>query len=146
MAEGTIQLPADGAGKALRTITNPGVAAGAHQEVTTLAGGDGTLADIAPTGIKARDDFQTGECLADQTGAGAVLTFTFAAPRNLVLIEAVGTGTQVARADPFGGTPNVTTGIRCDDGVPTYVPVTTTTLRVWAPASMAVAVAGFSRA
>ena len=90
------------------------------------------------------DDFQAGEVLADQTGAGAVLTFTFAAVRNLVLIQAAGAG-QVARADPFGGTPSATQGIRCDDATPTYLPVTATAVKVFAPAGMVVSVAGFSR-
>lgn len=143
--EGVVVVPPDSTGKALRTITNGGVASGAHQEVVTLAGSAGDLLDVTTTGVKARDDYQGGEVLADQTGAGAVLTFTFAAARNLILIEAVGTGTQVARADPFGGTPTATQGIRCDDSVPTYLPVTATVVKIFAPASMAVAVAGFSR-
>src|SRR5919108_4879151 len=48
-----------------------------------------------------RDDYQTGEILADQTGAAGVLTFTFSAPVQLVVVDANGTATDLARADPF---------------------------------------------
>jgi len=47
VAEGILQLPVDGTGKQLRTVTNPAVAGGAHQEVVSLAGPDGTLLDPA---------------------------------------------------------------------------------------------------
>src|SRR5438552_389788 len=42
MAEGVIIVPPDSTGKSLRTVTNAGVAAGAHQEVVTLADSAGT--------------------------------------------------------------------------------------------------------
>jgi len=212
MAEGVLQLPADGTGKKLRTLTGGAAQpADTHQEVDSLAHPDGTLVVVgsglpvaldtngqlaalltelgqklepgqavaldaatlaalesitaAVTGtvsvsnlpaapltdaqlraakVGVADDYQAGEVLADQTGAGAVLTFTFAAARNLVLVQAVGAG-QVARADPFGGTPSATQGIRCDDATPTYLPVTATVVKVHAPAGMVVSVAGFSR-
>lgn len=105
-----------------------------------------TDAELRASAPAVKDDYQTGECLAEQTGAGAALTFTFSSARNLILIEAVGSGSQVARVDPFGGTPTSTLGIRADDGVPLYLPVTTTVVKVFAPASMVVSVAGFSRA
>lgn len=94
---------------------------------------------------KVHDDYQAGEVLADQTGAGAVLTFTFAAPVHLVVVDANGTAANVARADPFGGTPDATTGIPCRDEVPTFMPVTTSSVKVWAPASMVVSVYGYRR-
>jgi len=217
VGEGVLQLPADGTGKKLRTLTGGAAQpADTHQEVDTLAHPDGTLvgpgaglavaldtngqltslltelgqklepgqavaldaatlaalesitaavtgtvevsnlpatqavsgpltdAQLRAAKVGVADDFQAGEVLADQTGAGAVLTFTFAAARNLVLIQAVGAG-QVARADPFGGTPSATQGIRCDDATPTYLPVTATVVRVHAPAGMVVSCAGFSR-
>lgn len=103
-----------------------------------------TDAQLRASKVGVADDYQAGEVLADQMGAGAVLTFTFATARNLVLIEAVGTS-QIARADPFGGTPSATQGVRCDDATPTYLPVTTTVVKVFAPAGMVVSVAGFSR-
>jgi len=43
------------------------------------------------------------------------------------------------------GTPSATTGIRCDDGVPTYLPITTTAVKAFAPAGMIITVTGFSR-
>jgi len=123
---------------------------------TTLAAVLAALATVAVTGpltdaqlraakVGVADDFQGGECLPDQTGAGAVLTFTFSAPRNLIVVHAVG-ASQVARADPFGGTPSATQGFRCPDDAPTYLAVVATVVRVFAPAGMVVSVAGSSRA
>ncbi len=45
MADGAVRLPPDSVGTSLRTVTNAGVANGAHQEVVTLAASDGTLQD-----------------------------------------------------------------------------------------------------
>lgn len=92
-----------------------------------------------------RDDYQAGEVLADQNGAGAVLTFTFSAAVQLVVVTAKGTN-LTARADPFGGIPSGGQGIVCDDGVPTYIPVTATVVKVFAPSGMAVTVFGMRRA
>lgn len=95
--------------------------------------------------IPAKDDYQSGEVLADQTGAGAVLTFTFSSAVQLVVVDANGATTDIARADPFGGTPAATTGIPCRDEVPTYMPVTTTSIKIFAPSGMAVSVYGYRR-
>jgi len=104
-----------------------------------------TDAQLRAGKVGVADDFQGGECLPDQTGAGAVLTFTFTAPRNLIVVHAVGAG-QVARADPFGGTPSATQGFRCPDDAPTYMAVVATVVKVFAPSGMVVSVAGSSRA
>lgn len=107
-------------------------------------GGTATVANF-PADQKVHDDYASGECLAEQTGANNVLTFVFSSPCHLILVEAVGSGAQVVRCDPFGNIPTATLGIRCDDAVPTYIPVIATTIKVFAPASMVVSVNGFRR-
>jgi hypothetical protein len=92
-----------------------------------------------------QDDYQTGEILADQTGAGAVLTFTFSAAVQMVMIFANGLATDIARADPFGGTPTATLGIPIGDEAVAYLPVTTSSVKIFAPAGMVVSVAGLRR-
>lgn len=93
-----------------------------------------------------RDDFVGGDVLADQTGAGAVLTFTFPAAVQLVVVHGNGLVTDVARADPFGGTPTATLGIPCADEAATYLPVITSSVKVFTPVGMVVTVWGFRRA
>jgi len=101
---------------------------------------------LTPTNnLSTADDYQSGECLADQAGAGGVLTFTFTTAVQLLVIEAKG-GSLTARADPFGGVPTASKGVVCDDGVPTYVPVTVTSVKIFAPAGMTVSVFGMRRA
>jgi len=90
------------------------------------------------------DDYMTGECLADQVGAGAVLTFTFASPVHLVVVESSG-DTLTARADPFGGTPTAALGVPCHHEAPVYLPVMTSTVQVFAPAGTTISVEGFRR-
>lgn len=97
------------------------------------------------TAVKSSDDFQGGEVLADQTGAAAVLTFTFSAAVQLVVVSGNGIATDFARVDPFGGTPSATLGIPCGDEVPTFIPVTATVVRVFAPTGMVITVWGFRR-
>lgn len=95
--------------------------------------------------VAVRDDYQTGEVLPDQTGAGGVLTFTFASAVHLVVVDANGAAADVARADPFGGTPDAATGIPCRDETPTFMPVTTSAVEVFAPAGMTVSCYGYRR-
>lgn len=96
--------------------------------------------------IDTADDYDGGEVLAEQAGAGNVLTFTFSAPVQLVVVEAESPGMQVARADPFGGEPDATTGIPCRSEVPVYMPITTTEVKVWAPGGTTVNCWGYRRA
>lgn len=102
------------------------------------------LVDAFGGTIRVRDDYQAGEVLPDQSGAGAVLTFTFSAAVQLVVAQSTGTD-LTARLDPFGGAPAASTGIRLDDGVPTFCPVTATVVKVFAPAGVTVAVYGLRR-
>jgi hypothetical protein len=95
------------------------------------------------------DDYEAGEVLADQVApaGGAVLAFAFAAPVSLVLVEVDAMDEDdVARLDPFGGVPAAGRGIRARHATPTFVPVLTAAVAVWAPAGASVSVAGFRRA
>lgn len=91
------------------------------------------------------DDFQAGEVLPDQVGTEGISTFTFSSPVNLVVIDASGAETDVARADPFGGMPTQSLGIPCRNETPTFLPVITTQVRVWAPDGMVMSVYGYRR-
>jgi hypothetical protein len=91
-----------------------------------------------------KDDYQSGEVLADQSGAGAVLTFTFSTTMSMVTCLSIGTS-LTARADPFGGTPTSTLGIRLDDGVPVFIPVNSSSVKVFAPAGTSISVWGLKR-
>jgi hypothetical protein len=103
-------------------------------------------AGVAVADQKVHDDYQSGEILDDQTGASGVLTFTFASAVHLVVVDANGAATDIARADPFGGTPTGTRGIPCRDEVPTFMPVIATVVKVWAPTNMVVSCYGYRRA
>lgn len=110
---------------------------------------DTAVRDRLPTALVATgelsvaDDYQEFEALSDQTGAGSVLTFTFTSAVNLVVVHAVGTS-QVARATTTQ-TPSATLGARCPDDAPTYLPVTTSVMKVFAPNGMLVSVCGYRR-
>lgn len=95
-------------------------------------------------GLFTQDDYNAGQCLADQSGSGGVLTFNFSTPVNLVVVLSNGTD-LIARADPFGGTPAATQGFVCGDDIPVYLPVTTSSVKVFAPAGTTISVAGFRR-
>lgn len=81
-----------------------------------------------------------GQTLADQSGAGSVLTFTFDPQVDLVWVRCDG---GVGRADPFGGTPTASQGIPCDDAVPNPITVTTSVVKVFAATGVSVSVWGF---
>ena len=104
-----------------------------------------TNSELRASAPAVKDDYQSGECLAEQTGTGAVLIFTFSAPVHLVHVEGNGASTDVARVDPFGGTPTATLGFRASDEVGVYLPVTTSSVKVFAPSGMVIAVNGFRR-
>lgn len=118
-----------------------------HYQLMKLV--DSAAGSIAPIGTAARpmpvrDDYTGGEVLAQQAGAGAVLTFTFASEVQLAVVESSG-ALLVSRADPFGGIPAAALGIPCRDEVPVYLPVAVTVVRVFAPVGANVNVWGFRR-
>jgi len=103
-----------------------------------------TDSQLRASAVQVKDDYQAGEILVDQSGAGGVLTYTFSNQQSLIVVHSVGT-LLTSRADPFGGTPSSTLGIRCDDGVPVYIPVQTSAVKVFAPSGTTVTVYGVRR-
>lgn len=94
--------------------------------------------------VAATDTFSGGQVLADQTGAGAVLTFTFSAPVQLVwVLDTSGVTAAISRADPFGGVPTATTGIPVLNGTPTPLTVATSSVKVYAPTGTNITVYGY---
>lgn len=81
----------------------------------------------------------SGEALSDQSGADAVLTFTFSDFVDSVLVLSQGGD---SRADPFGGAPTAARGRPCLDGVPTQVEIRTLVVRVYAPTGSTISVWG----
>lgn len=147
----SILAAVDGLEGTAATLATQSTLAAVLTSVDTLETGLASLltelqlkADLTET-QPVKDDYQAGECLAEQTGAGAVLTFTFASPVQLVHVEGDGADTDVARVDPFGGTPSATQGFRAADGVGVYLPVICTVVKVYAPTGMVIAVNGFRR-
>lgn len=127
------------------TLTVGGTVAVSNLPATQPVSGPLTDAQLRASAPAVRDDYQAGECLAEQTGVGGVLTFTFSSPVHLVHVQGDGSDTDVARVDPFGGTPTASRGFRADDGVGIYLPVTTSSVKVFAPVDMVVTVNGFRR-
>ncbi len=79
------------------------------------------------------------EALADQNGAGAVLTFTFASAIQLAWVRSVG---GVARAVVGTQSPTASLGAYCADDEPTPLTVEGTTVKVFAPVGATVSVWG----
>lgn len=90
--------------------------------------------------VAALDYFQTGQVLAQVTGQGAVETFTFDAPVDLLWVRADG---EECRTDPFGGEPTLTQGIPCESGVPQPITLRTKVVKVFVPAGTRVNVWGY---
>jgi hypothetical protein len=89
--------------------------------------------------LATKDTYTADEALASQVGAGAVLTFTFSAPMDLVWVRSQG-GTSFAK---ITGTPALGNGIYCEDGVPQPVTRRTSVVKVWAPGGATVYAWGF---
>ncbi len=119
-----------------------------YQEMKLVDSTKGSTTPIPfPTALRSSrfdtaDAFTAGEVLADQSGAGAVLTFTFAAAQHLIWVLAQGDG-LVARIDPFGGTPSATAGIPAFHETPVPLTVVATTIKVYAPTGTTVSVWGY---
>lgn len=91
------------------------------------------------------DSYSTGEALASQSGAGAVLTFTFSSPMDLIWVMSIDLtdSDQISWMNPFGGTPSNGAGIPCLDRAQQPVTLTTSSVKVWAPTGTTVAVWGY---
>lgn len=84
--------------------------------------------------------YNAGQILADQTGAAAVLTFTFTNPMHSIWVRSDGGD---VRCDPFGGAPAAAAGIVCKDGVPLQLTIMATVILVYAPAGAVVKCWGY---
>lgn len=114
-----------------------------RQRVVMGSPTDGTsdgLAGVRTKRMDTADVFTAGEVLADQTGAGAVLTFTFANPMQQIWVTCSG---GIVRVDPFGGTPSVSAGIPVADGAMVPFIIQATVVKVYAPTSVVVSVWGY---
>lgn len=111
-----------------------------HVYVSNPASGGLTDAQLRATPVAASDRFTSGEVLADQSGADTVLTFAFSSAVQLVEVHCVG---GEGRAEPYGGTPSATQGIRCGDDIPRMMPVpSVTAVKVYAATGTTVTVHG----
>lgn len=119
----------------LITLTPSPAISGFATEVTAAAVRDRLPTALADDGsLPTKDTYTTDEALASQAGANAVLTFTFAAPMDLLWVRSEG-GTSFAR---ITGDPALGAGIYCEDGVPQPITRRTSTVKVWAPAGATV--------
>jgi len=90
-------------------------------------------------------DYTSGQVLADQNGAGSVLTFTFATPVDMIWVTDIGsTTTNISRVDPYGGTPTANQGAVVFNATPTPIQVlpASTTIQVYAPVGSVISVYG----
>jgi hypothetical protein len=85
------------------------------------------------------DNFSSFEALADQPGAGGVLTFTFSAAVDLIWVQSNG---ATSRAVIGAQTPSATLGAFCADGTPLPIPIHATTVKVFSPVGATVSVWG----
>lgn len=93
------------------------------------------------------DSYKGGEILAEQAGAGAALTFTFADWVDRVCVHARDSEVtpNICHADPFGGTPTNTLGIVLQRNTTYEFNVRSRTIKVYAPANSTVCVWGYRR-
>ncbi len=89
---------------------------------------------------KTADYYRDSEYLADQTGAGAVLTFTFTSEVHAVFIRPTGGIVRVAMG---AGTPSASLGAYVGDSETAVFPRATTTVKVFAPSGTVVTVWGY---
>jgi hypothetical protein len=104
-----------------------------------------TDAQLRATPPAIKDDYDDREILADQSGAGVVLTFTFTQQVHMVMVTTRGTD-LVCRVDPKGGAPSASFGQPIFDGATGYFPLKTSAVKVFAPSGTTVTVMGLYRA
>lgn len=95
---------------------------------------------------KVRDDYSDAEYLTEQDGAGAVLTFDFTSPVQLVWVTDVSTSTDaISHVDASGGVPTNDTGVPVFNQAPTPIVITTSQVQVFAPVGTRINVYGLRR-
>lgn len=151
MADDFIQVANDGPGKKMDTTSLAVGLNTVHRERVNLSDPTDPAAHQAVVATqpsrdayggvtRVLDQFIGDEILVDQVGADAVLTFTFSAAVDMIVILSKG---AISRGGLGGDVPTLTKGFFCDDTVPTYVPVTATVVKVYAPLGATVSVWGY---
>lgn len=118
-------------------------------DATLMGGTDGTNlqpAYVDSKGIRAQDDYATQVPLADLTGAGGVLTFTFVTPVDFVWVTDIGAGSANISRVAINGTASSTNGQPLLNMTPTPFPVKQiSTVSVYAPSGSTISVCGYRR-
>lgn len=104
-----------------------------------------TDAQIRASALVVRDDYTSQESLADQSGANDVLTFTFSAEVQLVVVVSRGTDLVCRATANASETPSATLGVPCFDQAAVFLPVRTSSVKVYAPTGTTVSVVGLKR-
>jgi hypothetical protein len=104
-----------------------------------------TDTELRASEVPVSDDYDEQESLADQAGAGAVLTFTFSAPVHMAIVTAVGADLVGRATITPADVPSATKGQHCFHEAPTYLVGITSEVSVFAPAGMTVGVVGLRR-
>lgn len=113
-----------------------GEAVDVTRDVVVRGGGGASLAD----------DYTAAEYLAEQSGSGGVLTFTFSAQVQQVWVDmAAMVATDVGRVRVDGGNPTVSLGSPLRDQTPLPITANTATVKVLAPAGSTVNCWGYRR-
>ena len=123
-------------------------------QVTALTPQTDALTDVQlrASAVSVEDDFATVEHLADQSGTGAVLTFTAATAGEMVWVDVdpddpADMDLYRCRATVDGSNPTSSLGWVCRPGPnPIPIPMSGTAVKVWAPAGVTVAVQVMQRA
>lgn len=110
-----------------------------------------TRAELDEAAVGVADDYAAVEHLPDQAGADAVLTFNAAAAGRMVWVDVdpvdpADTDNYRCRATVDGATPTASVGWVCRPGAnPIPAPMVGTTVKVWTPSGVTVAVQVLSR-
>lgn len=111
-----------------------------------------TDAQLRASELLVADDFDGDVLTADQTGAGAVLTFNLGGPAKLVAVDVDAaspsdTATYIARVSVSAATPSASLGWRCRSGQVTFLPVPCESgvVKVFAPSGVTVSVQAATR-
>ena len=125
----------------------------AQQASVTAIGTLLTDSQLRAAPVDAQDDYDGDIITADQTGAGAVLTFNLGSAAVLVAVDVdaavpADTDPYIARASVGATIPTATLGWRCRSGQTTFLPVPCPSgvVRVYAPSGVTVSVQAATRA
>lgn len=124
------------------TVANPTAnpETGLAKTIDVEAVRDRLPAALRTSRLDAADVYTEMEALAEQSGAGAALTFTFASAVQLAWVRSVG---GISRAVVGSQTPTAVLGAYCADDEPHPITVNGTIVKVYAPVGATVSVWGY---